>query len=283
MVMQQHDIPRDEGPSPGDPDETIVLSSGNRMPVMGLGTWQLTIETAAIVAAAIAFGYRLIDTSGDYGTQPGVGEGLKRSEVDRDEIYLVTKIEETDDAYQAAQRNLRELDVDQVDLMLIHRPPKSGAGEELWRGLIKAKEDGLARDIGVSNYSIDLIEQLIAATGEVPAVNQVEWSPFGHSAELKRFAAEKGIVLQAYSPLTRGERLDDPVLAALADKHGKSEAQILIRWNLQSGVVPIPKANRLNHLKANIDVFEFQLDAGDMDRLDEADRHYSALGTLPYR
>ncbi|HVX57451.1 MAG TPA: aldo/keto reductase, partial [Candidatus Saccharimonadales bacterium] len=159
----------------------ITLRSGNKMPIMGLGTWKLTRDTADTVAKALELGYRMIDTSGDYGTQPGVGEGIRRSGIGRDEVYLVTKVEETDDAYEATLRNLRELQLDHADLVLIHRPPADEVGLELWRGLIRAKQEGLARDIGVSNYSIDQLQALTDATGETPAVNQIEWSPFGHS------------------------------------------------------------------------------------------------------
>jgi len=168
------------------PNSTVELRTGNAMPVMGIGTWQLKDDTAGAIAAALHLGYRMIDTSGDYGTQPGVGDGIRRSGIDRSAFYLVTKVEETDDAYEATRKDLEELHLDFADLMLIHRPPDSGAGEELWRGLIRAKDDGLTRDIGVSNYSTDLIAELIDATGEAPVVNQIEWSPLGHSENMLR-------------------------------------------------------------------------------------------------
>jgi Aldo/keto reductases, related to diketogulonate reductase len=228
-----------------DAASTVVLRTGNRMPVMGLGTWQLSRDTAGTIVAALQLGYRLIDTSGDYGTQPGIGEGLKRSGVDREQIYLQTKVEDTDeDAYEALQYNLEELGQDYVDLVLIHRPPRSGAGVELWDQLIQAKVDGLTRDIGVSNYSVDQIQELINATGEVPAVNQIEWSPFGHSEDMLAFCKQEGIIIQAYSPLTRTERLGDPTITDLAKMYGKTPAQILLRWCLQLGTVPIPKSQQ---------------------------------------
>jgi len=149
-----------------DPKAGIPLHTGNKMPVLGLGTWQLTDDTAGAIAAALGLGYRLIDTAADYGTQPDIGEGIGRSGVKRSDVYLVTKVEETDDAYEAARKNLSELQLEYADLMLIHRPPRTGAGEDLWRGLIRAKEDGLTRDIGISNYSAGLIDALINATGE---------------------------------------------------------------------------------------------------------------------
>jgi 2,5-diketo-D-gluconate reductase A len=160
-------------------ESTIPLHTGNTMPILGLGTWQLTNDTAGTVAYALALGYRLIDTSSDYGTQPGIGEAIKNSNIDRKSIYVVTKVEETDDAYARTKSNLEEMGLEYADLMLIHRPPPTAAGEELWQGLIRAKNEGLTRDIGVSNYSVALIDKLIEASGEVPTVHQIERSPFG--------------------------------------------------------------------------------------------------------
>lgn len=270
---------------------TVSLHTGNMMPVFGLGTWQLTIDTAGTVAYALELGYRLIDTSSDYETQPGIGEAIKKSNIDRKEIYITTKVEETDDAYGRTKSNLEELDLDYVDLMLIHRPPPTGAGEELWDGLIKAKKEGLIKDIGVSNYSIELMDRLIEASNEVPTVNQIEWSPFGYSEQILRYCNEKKIIIQAYSPLTRTQRLDDKTLVELASKYGKSPAQILIRWNLQLGTVPIPKANQKRHLEENIDVFDFEMkdkpsrfaiSEDDMNVLNNLNEEYSSLGFLPY-
>lgn len=263
---------------PTSPSDTVPLRTGRQMPVLGLGTWQLTDDTAGTVDAAIGFGYRLIDTSGDYGTQPGIAEALRRTDVERDQLYLVTKVEEDEDAHQATRDRLRELDVDRVDLMLIHRPPATGAGVDLWRGLQRARDEGLTLDIGVSNYSIDQMEEIADASGEVPAVNQIEWSPFGWSEQMLDHCNDRGILIQAYSPLTRTERLDDEVLDEVAAEHGKSPAQVLIRWAMQLGVVPLPKANQLHHLRDNLDVFDFELTDVQMRRLQERNEHYSALG-----
>lgn len=265
-----------------DLQTTLPLHTGNRMPVLGLGTWQLTHDTAGTVARALELGYPMIDTSSDYGTQPGIGEAVRRTAVARDAFYLVAKVEETDDAYAATGAYLAELGLDYADLVLIHRPPADGVGAGLWEGLRQAKREGLTRDIGVSNYSLEQMRALEAATGERPAVNQVEWSPFGHSRAFLEACREAGIVIQAYSSLTRGTRLDDPVLNAVAARHGKSPAQVLIRWNLQRGTVPLPKANRLDHLEENIRVFDFVLDGVDLARLDGLNEEYSALGSLPY-
>jgi diketogulonate reductase-like aldo/keto reductase len=268
--------------TPQSARSTLQLRSGQEIPVLGLGTWQLRRETAATVARAFDLGYCMVDTSGDYGTQPGVGKALQKHAHERDALFVVTKVEETDDAYAAVKKNLAELGTEYADLVLIHRPPEDGVGLGLWKGLIRAKQEGLARDIGVSNYSAQQIQELAQASGEMPAVNQVEWSPFGHSRQLLDFCRENQIVLQAYSPLTRTQRLDDETVRALADKHDKTPAQLLIRWNLQLGTVPLPKANRITHLKANLAVFDFELSDEEMDRLNGLNEHFSSLGDLPY-
>lgn len=263
-------------------ESTVILHTGNKMPVLGLGTWQLTNNTAGIVANALELGYRLIDTSSDYETQPGIGEAIRNSKIDRQSIYLTTKVEETDNAYQRAKSNLEELGLEYVDLLLIHRPPPAGAGEDLWEGLIQAKKEGLTKDIGVSNYSDDLIDKLVEAGGEIPTVNQIEWSPFGHSEQMLKYCRDKKIIIQAYSPLTRGKRLNDEILIRLAQKYGKSPAQILLRWNLQIGTVPLPKASQRSHLEENIDVFDFEISDEDMNILGSLNEGYSSLGSLPY-
>lgn len=265
-----------------DKDSTLSLHTGSKIPILGLGTWQLNENTADVIALAIKLGYKMIDTSSDYGTQPGVGEGIKKSGAERESLYIITKVEETDDAYERTKSNLAELNLDYVDLMLIHRPPPNGAGEELWEGLIKAKKEGLIKDIGVSNYSTDLIDKLIETTGEVPTVNQIEWSPFGYSEEMLKYCSGKKIIIQAYSPITRNQKLDQKVLDEIAEKYQKSPAQILLRWNLQIETVPLPKASSEEHLKENLDLFDFDISGEDMRRLSDLNEHYSSLGNLPY-
>lgn len=258
------------------------LKSGNKMPLIGLGTWQLTDRTPETIAYALKLGYPMIDTSGDYGTQPGIAEALRNTRVSRAAFYLVTKVEETENAYEATRKNLNELGLQSADLVLLHRPPEQGVGEALWKGLIRARNEGLARDIGVSNYSVEQIRALVDATGEMPIVNQIEWTPFGYSTHMRQFCLENHIVIQAYSPLTRTDRLDDPALSQIAAHYGKTPAQVLLRWNLQHGTVPLPKANRKEHLEENLNVFDFRIDVPDMASLDALNERYSSLGTLPY-
>jgi len=262
-------------------DSTVTLLSGNKMPILGLGTWNLDFRTAETIMTALHLGYPMIDTSGDYGTQPGIGEGIKLSSMRRNSFYLVTKVEETDDAYKATEKNLHELGLKAADLMLIHRPPKNGAGEELWRRLIKAREDGLTRDIGVSNYSTEQIDALIEATDVTPVVNQIEWTPFGYNHEMLEYCNQRGIIIQAYSPLTHNKRIDDQRLTEIGLRYDKTPAQILLRWCLQMGTVPIAKANQTMHLEQNLEIFDFEISEQDMDELNSFNEHYSALGKQP--
>lgn len=225
----------------------------------------------------------MIDTSFDYGTEPGVNTGLAASGIDREDVYIVTKVEEDEDAYKAAQKNLQELGLDYADLILIHRPPKQGVGEGLWEGLRRAKREGLTKDIGVSNYRIEQLKELADKSGDMPVVNQIEWSPFGHSWEMLEFCQQNNIVIMAYSPLTRNQRINDESLKELAEKYKKEPAQILLRWNLQLGTVPVPKANRREHQEANLNIFDFELSADDMATLNGLNEGFSTFGSpLPY-
>jgi 2,5-diketo-D-gluconate reductase A len=263
-------------------ESNVVLRTGNEMPLLGLGTWMLTTHTAEAVQHALELGYRMIDTSADYMTQPGIGRALRRHSAPRDSLFIVIKVEETEDGYEATVKNLDELKLAYADLVLIHRAPEKGVGEDVWGGLMRAREEGLARDIGVCSYKIAQLTELAQITGEMPAVHQIEWSPFGHSLDMLTFCRAHGIVLQAYSPLTRGKRLVDERLGALAKKHDKSPAQIILRWNLEWGVVPMPKAYREDHQRENLDIFDFELDALDMAALDGLNERFSALEKLEY-
>lgn len=264
-----------------DIHSTVRLHTGNVMPVIGLGTWGIRGSVRQAVEEALACGYRMIDTSGDYGSQPSIGELTSQGTISRESIYLVTKIEETDDAYEATLRALDELQTSYIDLMLIHRPPQSGAGVELWRDLIRAQQEGKIRDIGVSNYSEQQIQTLAGATGVMPVVNQIEWSPFGWSRQMYDFCKENSIIIQAYSPLTHGERITDGIISQISNKYNKTPAQILIRWSLQHGLVPLPKAETDQHIEENISVFDFALNGEDMSALDSLNENFSALAQMP--
>ena len=264
------------------PETCRLLPSGNRMPLMGLGTWELTVRTVDTICNALELGFRMIDTAPDYHTQRGIGDAFRACGVERASVFVVTKIEPTEDGYAALRKNLAQLRLDYADLGLIREPPDHGVGEKAWQGLRRAKREGLVRDIGVSSYSIDAIEELVYLTGEMPAVNQVEWTPFGHSPRMLDFCRENDIIIQSWSPLTHGKRLGDDKMGPMAARYGKTPAQLLLRWNLQLGVVPLPKANHVQHQRENLNVFDFEILPQDMARLNALNEHYSATGKLRY-
>jgi 2,5-diketo-D-gluconate reductase A len=264
------------------PESNVRLRSGRDMPVLGLGSWMLTTHTAEAVMHAFELGYRMVDTSADYKTQPGIGKAIRLSQAPRESLFVSMKVEENEDGYAATVRNLQELKLAYADLVLIHRAPKTNVGEKVWRGLMRARDEGLTRTIGVCSYKVAQLQALADQTGEMPAVHQLEWSPFGHSLDMLNFCRANDIVVQAYSPLTRGKRLKDERVAAIAIKYGKTPAQVLLRWNLQHGVVPIPKAYREDHQRQNIAVFDFELDPVDMAALDALNEQFSALDKLEY-
>jgi 2,5-diketo-D-gluconate reductase A len=264
------------------PEASRILPSGNRMPLLGLGTWHLNSHTVDAIGSALELGFRMLDTSADYHTQRGIGDALKACGIERDSLYIITKVDPQEDAYASTRKSLAQLKLNYVDLVLIHRPPEDGAGEAAWQGLRRAKREGLVHDIGVSSYSIECIEELVYLTGEMPAVNQIEWTPFGHSPRMLDFCRDNDIIIQAWSPLTRASRLNDDKVGAMAARYGKTPAQLLIRWNLQLGVVPLPKANQVRHQRDNLNVFDFEISAQDMTRLNGLNEHYSALERLQY-
>jgi 2,5-diketo-D-gluconate reductase A len=261
------------------PLKTIKLKSGNTMPPIGLGTWQLHGKDAEqAVLMGLDLGYRQVDTSNDYGNLSEVKDALQKTAVPRSELFITTKVEETDETYTSAKQYVRQLGLDYADLIIIHRPPYSGAGEQLWEGLRQARDEGLATDIGVSSYSIEQMQALYDASGEWPAVNQIEWTPFGHSLEMLKFCRKQGIVIQAYSPLAHSGKMHNVLLNELADTYGKTSSQIVLRWDTQHGVVPLPKSSSREHLAENFNVFDFELSPQDMKRIDGLNEHYSALG-----
>ncbi len=258
------------------------LRSGDAMPALGLGSWMLTSHTRDAVERALELGYRMIDTSGDYHTQNGIGHAIRGSAIPRAELFVVTKVEPETDTYEATVENLKEMGLAYADLVLIHRAPDKGVGESEWRGLMRARDEGLARNIGVCSYRVDQLQSLAQVSGEMPAVHQLEWSPFGHSLDMLNFCEANDITVQAYSPLTRGKRLHDERLEEIASAHDRTPAQIILRWDLQHGVAPIPKAYREDHQRENIEVFDFELDAREMAALDALNERYSALEKLDY-
>lgn len=246
----------------------ILLNDGHRMPQLGLGVWQTpAAETAEAVATALAEGYRHIDTAAIYRNEAGVGEGLRRSGLGRESVFVTTKL--WNDMHQEPRRaleaSLKALGMDQVDLYLVHWPcPKQGSHVAAWKGVVALKEAGLARSVGVSNFHGHHLREAIEATGVVPAVNQVELHPWLQQAKLRALHEALGIATEAWSPLAQGEGLAKPEVLAMAEKHGKTPAQIILRWHLQSGFVVIPKSVKAARIRENAALFDFQLDADDL-------------------
>lgn len=249
---------------------TTSLSHGGPMPWLGLGVFQVPDDddAATAVRTALSLGYRHIDTAALYRNERGVGRALRESGVPREEVFVTTKVWNDDiragRVEAACEESLRRLGLDYVDLYLLHWPIK-GRHAESWRAMEKIHRAGRARAIGVSNYMVPHLEQLLPEAEIVPAVNQIEFHPYLQSKALHEFCRARDIRLTAWSPLMQaGPLLRDPVLTGIARKHGKTVAQVILRWDLQIGVVTIPKSVRPERLAENADIFDFELDAADL-------------------
>jgi 2,5-diketo-D-gluconate reductase A len=264
---------------------TLPLNDGHAIPQLGLGVWQIpNDETTAIVRAALDVGYRSIDTATLYGNEAGVGRAAREGAVPRGELFVTTKLwhDRHDDARRAFGESLARLGLDSVDLYLIHWPaPRQRKYVDAWRTLVALREEGRARSVGVSNFNRDHLERIIDATGVVPAVNQVELHPRFQQRALRAFHAERGIVTEAWSPLGQGELLRDATITAIARKHGRTPAQVVIRWHLDAGHVAIPKSSKPARVRENFDVFGFTLDADDRERIAALDRRDGRMGLDP--
>jgi 2,5-diketo-D-gluconate reductase A len=256
---------------------TLRLNTGDDMPQLGLGVFQVPPDrTAATVGVALSHGYRLIDTAAAYGNEPGVGAALAGSEIPRESVFVTTKLWNEDQGHASALRafegSLGRLGLDYVDLYLIHWPaPRRGRFVETWRAFEEIHDRGGARAIGVSNFQVEHLERLLAEADVVPAVNQVELHPRLQQEELRAFHARHGIVTQAWSPLAKGRVLGEQAIAAIATEHGKSTAQVILRWHLQLGNAAIPKSVTPERIEQNADVLDFELNADEMTRIGALD------------
>jgi diketogulonate reductase-like aldo/keto reductase len=248
---------------------TVRLNNGLEMPTLGLGTWKMNdAEAESAVRSALEAGYRLIDTAKLYGNETGVGKGVRGSGIPREEIFVTTKLWPTDffSPQKGFEESLKKLGLDYVDLYLIHWPiplmPKS-----VWQALEKIYESKRARAIGVSNYGTGDIEKLLEYASIVPAVNQIQFSPFNFEEEILKCCRTHNIQVEAYSPLTRGSHLTDKTVADIAKKYGKTPAQVMLRWCLEHGAVPLPKTTHIERIKENADVFGFTLSPEDIQTL----------------
>jgi 2,5-diketo-D-gluconate reductase A len=265
----------------------VTLNDGRTMPQLGLGVWRTPQEVASeVVKTALEAGYRSVDTAAIYGNERGVGEGLKAAEVARDDIFLTTKVWNDNQGFDATlaafDKSLDRLGLETIDLYLINWPaPKKGLYVETWKALARLKEEGRAKSIGVSNFAPEHLQRVIDETGVVPAVNQVELHPSFQQRALRDVHAKHGIHTESWSPLGQGKQLEDPVVAEIAKKHGRTPAQVVIRWHLDSGLIVIPKSVTPSRIAENFRVFDFKLDAPDLEQLAGLDTAAGRIGPDP--
>ncbi|MBV9288582.1 MAG: aldo/keto reductase [Hyphomicrobiales bacterium] len=262
---------------------TVALNDDARMPQFGLGVFQTPPETTEeVVREAVSLGYCLVDTAAMYRNEAGVGRAL----AGRADVFVTTKLSNADHGFEqtlrACEASLKRLGRDALDLYLIHWPrPHANRYAESWRALVRLKQEGRVRSIGVSNFNSDHLERIIAETGVTPSVNQIELHPYFQQKALRAFHEARGIRTESWSPLGRGALLADPAIAAIAGKHGKTPAQAVIRWHLDSGLIVIPKSVHAERLKENIGALAFSLDADDIGRIAALDRPDGRIGPDP--
>jgi diketogulonate reductase-like aldo/keto reductase len=249
---------------------TVSVGDGHAMPLLGFGTWQLPGKQAyEPVRVALETGYRHLDTATMYRNESEVGRALRDSGVSPGEVFITTKLpaERAGRERETIEASLKALGVDQLDLWLVHWPPNGSARPQTWRAFVAARDEGLTRAIGVSNYSVAQIDALTEATGVTPAVNQIPYSPALHDPKLLAEHRERGVVLEGYSPFRRSD-LREPVFAEVAAAHGATPTQVILRWHIQHEIVVIPKSATPDRIRENFDVYGFSLSEEEMARID---------------
>lgn len=265
----------------------ISFNDGKSIPQVGLGVWQTPNETAVTaVRAALEAGYRHVDTAAAYHNEQGVGEGLRASGLDRRDIYLTTKLWNDDQGFDATLRafdaSLKQLGTDYVDLYLIHWPsPHRGKYRDTWKAFARLKEEGRARSVGVSNFEAEHLEAIVGDTGVTPVLNQIELHPDFQQKALRAVHDRLGIRTESWSPLGQGQLLANPVIADIGRRIGRTPAQVIIRWHIQTGLVVIPKSVTPSRIHENFQVFDFELDAAAMQALDALDDAGARIGPNP--
>ena len=252
------------------PNPTVTIADGVAIPLLGLGTWQASDEEAYdAVRTALELGYRLIDTATMYGNEAAVGRAVRDSGVAREDVFVTTKLRAGDAGHEreTIRASLDAMGLDHLDLWLIHWPVARGAGAGTWQRFIEARDAGLTRAIGVSNYSAAEIDELTDATGVTPAVNQIEWTPALYDGSVVAALRDRGVTLEGYSPFKAAD-LGDPVLSAIADAHGVTVPQVILRWHLEHGFVAIPKSSDPARIAENFDVFGFSLQDDEVAEID---------------
>jgi diketogulonate reductase-like aldo/keto reductase len=256
----------------------ISLHDSEEIPQLGFGVFQVPpAETAEVVLRALTTGYRHIDTAAAYRNEAAVGQAIRSSGLERSEVFVTTKCFNDDHGYEQAKRalhsSLERLEMDHVDLYLIHWPvPAHDKYVETWKAFVDMRAEGLVRSIGVSNFQPAHLERIIAETGERPAINQIELHPYFQQRGLRHEHEQLGIVTEAWSPLAQGKVLDDPLILEIAESHSKAPGQVVIRWHLQIGNVVIPKSVTPERIEENFNVFDFDLSAAEIEAIAELDQ-----------
>jgi 2,5-diketo-D-gluconate reductase A len=247
------------------PTDRLRLNDGHSIPTLGLGIWQIPVgQTAATVASALQMGYRLVDGAAIYGNEEGLGDGVRDSGIPRDEVFVTTKVWNTEQGHdttlRAVEASLQRLQLDRVDLCLIHWPaPAQNRYVDTWRALIRLRDEGRVRSIGVSNFTGAHLERLVGETGVIPVLNQIELNLRLQQVALRDLHDRMGIVTQSWTPLGQGRSFDAPPVVAVARRTGKSPAQVILRWHLELGLSVIPRSTRKEGLSQNRDILDFEL------------------------
>ncbi len=267
---------------------SVIAAHGAKMPAIGFGTMELPHRPAELVAAAIAAGYRLIDTARKYGTEERVGEGIRASGIARDQLWVTTKVTELDareaDFLRSAETSLKALQLDYVDLLLVHWPQPKVPFAETLGALAKAKRSGLARHIGVSNYTVAMLDEAVRVCPEPLITNQIEYHAYLPQDRMLAALKRHGMILTAYCPMARGKLLDDPVIGEIAKAHGKSIGQIALRWLIQQPMVAaVPRPLEERHIEEDIDVFDWSLSAEEMRRISALRSRHVRIADPPER
>lgn len=280
--------------------KTVRLNTGLQMPHIGFGTWEITPDNVAkaAVAAALNAGYRLIDTAQMYRNERGVGEAIRESGIPREEVFVTTKLWTTDQGHESAlaacEASLERLGLDYVDLYLIHWPAAFQGGDaesnrqrrrQTWRAFEELVESKRVRNIGVSNFVVHHLQELLEHANVLPAVNQIELHPFIFEEQrpVVEFCQQNDILVEAYSPLSRGGRVNDPAVQTIADTHGKTAPQVLLRWAIQHGTVPLPRSVNPDHIAENLQVFDFELTPEDMRKLNKLTDKSARVAPDPHK
>jgi diketogulonate reductase-like aldo/keto reductase len=262
---------------------TYTLNNNLKIPRLGFGTWTLNGKVAInAVKWALHEGYRLIDTASFYGNETEIGKALKESALPRENLFITTKIWETEQGYnetfKAFERSLTKLQIDYVDLYLIHWPRARRL--ETWRAMEELYEQGKTKSIGVSNFKKNHLKELLANAEITPVINQVEFTPFLYQKELLDFCIEHKIKIEAYSPLTKAKKFNNPILREISKKYNKTPAQILIRWGLEHNLIEIPRSKNKKHISENINVFDFRLKEEDIKKLDNLNENFRNVNDI---